>query len=436
MISDPVEKLIQSFLERGWESKPFDIAFDIALNHPEKIQSLALEMMEQVPTGATFFDALLSFLPMDDWPEVVRQALNTLDHAEGNKAAENVIEYANLQCLSVLHPHLRTIFQVAPNVSAYFGEWAWRESGQRDFVPLRDLIRDDSRTPKDRHRAWRCLLETRDTESLEFAVSHAPTIDLNYRLSELGLPETLNVHHFLRLIGFELCEGQFRQLYTSRALHLVFSSEYFLDRSWRSWFRRHHPTWNPKVVREADSGPMSFGGQGKGECKVCGKPLHRLLKLDPVPPDFGLSNRTTLDLCICLSCLGWEQEQLFYYHDDQGRPENIGYEGPTIAPKFPTEPLCATQVFLIEVGPRWRWQDWGFSNGRENLHRVGGHPCWIQNADYLQCPRCGRTMQFLLQLDSELPTMDSKEWLWGSGGICYCFWCDDCKVSGFLWQCT
>lgn len=45
-------------------------------------------------------------------------------------------------------------------------------------------------------------------------------------------------------------------------------------------------------------------------------------------------------------------------------------------------------------------------------------------------------MTFLLQLDSDLPTEDGGEWLWGSGGIGYLFWCDSCKVSGLLWQCT
>jgi len=436
MSSDSVEALIREFRERGWESKPFDRAFDLALNQPEAIQRLAFGMLEQVPKGATFLDALLSFLPMADWPEVVRQALTALDHVERNETAESVIEYASLQSLSALHPHLRTIFHVAPNVSAYFGELAWRESGKTDFVPLRALIQDESQAPQDRLRAWRCLLETLDIENLQFAVSQAPPIDLNFRLREPGLPQTLNVDYFLRLVGFECHEGGFRQLYKSPALHLVFPPEYFLDRSWRSWFRRNHPTWNQKAEHEMVSGPMSFGGQGEGECKVCGKSLHRLLNLDPVPPDFGVSNRTALDLCTCLSCLGWEQEQLFYYHDDQGRPENIGYEGPTVVPQIPAEPLIATQVRLADLGSRWHWQDWGYSNHRENLHRLGSFPCSIQGADYLCCPQCHHTMQFLLQLDSELPMMDSKEWLWGSGGICYCFWCDNCKVSGFLWQCT
>ena len=92
------------------------------------------------------------------------------------------------------------------------------------------------------------------------------------------------------------------------------------------------------------------------------------------------------------------------------------------------------------MGSREEKQDWGLSNGRQNLHRIGGHPCWIQSAEYLECPLCENTMSFLFQLDSDLltkaPGSESREFLWGSGGICYAQWCDHCKVSEYLWQCT
>jgi hypothetical protein len=45
-------------------------------------------------------------------------------------------------------------------------------------------------------------------------------------------------------------------------------------------------------------------------------------------------------------------------------------------------------------------------------------------------------MPFLMQLDLDLPTQEGGEWLCGSGGIDYGFWCDRCKFSAFHWQCT
>jgi hypothetical protein len=45
-------------------------------------------------------------------------------------------------------------------------------------------------------------------------------------------------------------------------------------------------------------------------------------------------------------------------------------------------------------------------------------------------------MRFAMQLDSELPQVDGGEWLWGSGGANYTFWCAPCRTSAHLWQCT
>jgi hypothetical protein len=43
-------------------------------------------------------------------------------------------------------------------------------------------------------------------------------------------------------------------------------------------------------------------------------------------------------------------------------------------------------------------------------------------------------MHFLAQLDS-LDFADGSQWLWGSG-IAYMFWCDPCRISATIWQCT
>jgi hypothetical protein len=88
---------------------------------------------------------------------------------------------------------------------------------------------------------------------------------------------------------------------------------------------------------------------------------------------------------------------------------------------------------LVETPRRWKWQDWGLSNSRENLHRLGGHPCWIQGAEIPRCPQCDELMPFLLQFDS---FNGKAEWLWGSGGILYVHWCDSCRMSAIFWQCT
>ncbi|WP_304344886.1 hypothetical protein [Campylobacter showae] len=52
------------------------------------------------------------------------------------------------------------------------------------------------------------------------------------------------------------------------------------------------------------------------------------------------------------------------------------------------------------------------------------------------CPICGEKMGFLIQLDSELPSCEDGELLFGSGGILYVFWCESSRVSAFFMQCT
>ncbi|MDI9682322.1 hypothetical protein QM334_36615, partial [Burkholderia cenocepacia] len=93
-------------------------------------------------------------------------------------------------------------------------------------------------------------------------------------------------------------------------------------------------------------------------------------------------------------------------------------------------------VDVFAAPARWAWQEWGESNGRQNLSRVGGPPSWVQSSWYPDCPDCGRKMRFAMQLDSELPQVDGGEWLWGSGGANYTFWCAPCRTSAHLWQCT
>jgi len=108
-------------------------------------------------------------------------------------------------------------------------------------------------------------------------------------------------------------------------------------------------------------------------------------------------------------------------------------------PATPTDSgdLMQAEVGLAAMdGARWQQQDWGQSNHRQNLSRVGGAPSWVQSAWYPACIDCGEEMPFVMQLDSTLPTTGEGTLLWGNGGMLYTFWCATCRVSGHFWQCT
>jgi hypothetical protein len=441
-----IRALIDDYRARRWDSHPLEKALQIALNHPAAVAELAISIIDELPDGDTFLDMAFSYLPIEDWPAVVQHALAALGGKAENKAAESVIEYASLQCLTALHPHLEEIFAINPYPRSCRQHWPWRESGTQSFAFLRRVLERPTATSRLRRNAWEAMLETREPEVMEYAlrrVGHRPAVvRARVRRTSEAMRLTLSclirmdtpreLARYLDEVGYDRSESILRPLYPERVYHLVFPEPYVTDESTPYW-ARVHPTWK----RQPGNTPsMTFGGEGREACVVCGGTLHHMLTLASIPDGVGVTGLSRLELATCLSCLGWEVAELFYAHDTLGRPQCVGYRGPRVEPQFPAEPLPPTEVQLVETEPRWRWQDWGLSNDRENLHRLGGHPCWIQSAQYLRCPACGQKMRFLMQLDSNLRTSTGGEWLWGSGGLCYINWCDGCKVSGFLWQCT
>lgn len=373
--------------------------------------------MDEVPDGGTFLDAVLSLVPEEDWQDLIAHALQARE-AGPNGAADSVIAYGVLQRPQALHPHLERIFSVCPNEGTYYENWPWRESGTANLAFLQGHFA--RRPAAARLKAWRAMLETRDPYVLDTAVDLARS---------LQLPHGQKLDDYLTLIGFELQRGALRRLYPDGLFHIAFSGT---DSGSAEWWMRAHPTWNLPTRGHQKA---RLGGRGAGDCTSCGGRLHHLLTLDPVPTGLGVTGLDTLSLVACLSCLGWEQERMFFAHDAHGTASGLG-DAKRITPQFPAKGLEPARVHLVPTPSRWHWQDWALSNSRENLHRLGGSPCWIQGAQFPVCPRCSRRMGFLLQLDSNLPTQGGDEWLWGSGGIAYGFWCDRCRVSGFLWQCT
>lgn len=427
-VEQQIESIVGSLEEQGQRAAPVAATLALADSHPEAVYDLANAVMQRFPKGGTFLDAALSFLPAKLWPEIVERAIETLEVGDGeNEAADSIIAYASLQQPAALHPHLTRIFAARPNGGAYYESYPWRESGEQHFAFLRSIV-ETSDSDDDRLRAWEAMIETRQPSAVEFAISNASRVrPVDHHLEA---DEWLSCH--LQLVGYDDRNGTLSRTCSDQLFHIQFPESYFEDESRPPWLERAHPTW--KLPSCGQSVP--FGGVSAGECLRCEKTLHRLIVLDPVPPSLVITAIPRVELAVCLSCLGWEEPRLFYRHDEQGRPSHSFYTGSAADPQFPVGPLKPTSAELAPTPPRWYWQDWALSNSRENLNRIGGEPCWIQGAEYPECPACQRTMSFLMQLDSDLPTADGDEWLWGSGGICYGFWCDLCRVSGFLWQCT
>jgi hypothetical protein len=422
-----IESIVRSLEERGVSAAPVVEASALGMSHPEAVFDLAVAVMRRFPQGGTFLDGAFSYLPQDRWPGLVEMAMDTLECSdEKNDAAASVVLYASLQCPSALHPHLDRIFLIRPNARCYYECYPWRESGDQHFDFLRNVIEDSNSTDEDRRRAWKALCETRHTKVIRYALSCADLVVP----SDWSREEWVQAH--LHLVGFHREDEFVRRICPNSLYHLQFPEVFFESQSRPAWLARIHPPWElPDSIQF-----VPFGGSSNGSCSLCRKTLHRLIVLDPIPPGLGIKRLKRFELATCLSCLGWARQPLFYQHDGDGFPVNIGYDGPSVKPQFPVRPLREAEVGLAQTLRRWFWQDWSCSNSRENLNRVGGEPSWIQDADYPRCPSCNTVMPHLLQLDSDLPTANGGEWLWGSGRIAYGFWCDECSISGFLWQCT
>lgn len=427
-VADEIGKLISEFRAKRWNSQPFERVVAFIEANRENAVPLVERFFTELKTGDTFVAFAIGNLPEAAFPDLAKQAIAAIRADPKNESASEFIAQASLQSPTSLHRWLRDIFDLKPNWETYYALWPWRESGVAEIPFLRDIANSRPATEKPavgrRPRtppatALEALCETRHPQALEY---------VQVFLGEQAADQ-------LEAVGFEWKENGPRRLYEAECLHLCFPAGHFDDGDAPVHRVKRNPTWS---LEDREATRQRFGGKGQNSCAKCGGVLHHLLTILPVPAVLGVTGLASLSLETCLSCLCWARDAdiLFYRHDAAGVPTQVPRSGGKQRPEFPASGLAECQVWLAMTPRRWRWQDWALSNGRQNLNRVGGHPAWIQSAHYPPCPSCSRKMHHLLQLDSDLPTKDRAEWLWGSGGCCYVAWCDECKISGFHWQCT
>ena len=230
-------------------------------------------------------------------------------------------------------------------------------------------------------------------------------------------------------IGFGGEKFRLKRYCGQRVYHIIFPRGYF-GAPYAPHLAKHHPTWR----FEGGEVGYKLGGDLDEPDGDAQNPLFHLITLDPLPRDLPVRSLPRLILAAHVREVN-EGEIVFYEHDAQGMPRRIGKR--TQVEYAFDEPIKECEVALAPTVARWAAQDWGMSNSRQNLARIGGEPSWIQGALVPTCPICSEKMEFLMQLDSELPSCEQGgELLFGSGGILYVFWCERTRVSAFFMQCT
>lgn len=156
---------------------------------------------------------------------------------------------------------------------------------------------------------------------------------------------------------------------------------------------------------------------GEHSCPWCGSTLTVLFDYNlqnPLVQFMKLSGqRLRIAACIHCNCYG----TVFMNADLDGRYSWSVYNVvPDFLPEHDIEELEWHDMQLLEQ-PRGAYDNtyWTLETPAS---QIGGHPTWIQDAEYPVCPCCSVTMKFIAQMDME-QAEDSE-------GIYYAFLCEVC----------
>ena len=211
-------------------------------------------------------------------------------------------------------------------------------------------------------------------------------------------------HHYAHQAGWELAEnGSRRDLYFSQCTHLV----------------KQAPK-QPAVFRAV----TEYGEN----CPHCSLPLINLFEV--APGAVGLSADCWPDqirILICQCCTVYDT--VFATLDPQGQPRwfeknAISALAVKNSADWITLPLdilhpAETRLPLFAADP----------NLPTTFSQLGGHPAWVQDAEYPKCPTCAQTMMFLAQISYE----DIEEY---ADGMLYGFICHTCRTTATSYQQT
>ncbi|WP_233342615.1 hypothetical protein [Burkholderia cepacia] len=427
-----VQTILDDYERLGWRGNdPMSQMLALRRDNRAALADLVIASFDRALPHATFLDAALDLMDDLAFAKTAAEAWQDVRNGAWNERLASVLSSVATQMPQVFSGHwdmLLDIYTTKQSPSLYVEDNVWRMLDPATVERWRGRLADVPSGNKAAHARAVALLHSRQPAAVHDAAAWL-------------FPDNPGARaNWLMSAGYAQEYDTLRALHSETPLHIDFGSTLGAPilRAQPKWNREilaHHPTWNTRGSHRLGA---RFGGVSSHRCGLCHEPLHRLLTL-PQPAAAGIDSATPVSFDTCLSCGGWESDgPMFHRHDDAGNAcaHPSQQRDTAIQPDYPAAPFLEADLALFTAPARWTRQEWGMSNSRQNLSRVGGAPSWVQSAWYPDCPDCGRKMSFVMQLDSNLPQTDGGEWLWGSGGANYTFWCAPCRTSAHLWQCT
>ncbi|WP_324028214.1 hypothetical protein QSV08_09865 [Maribacter sp. BPC-D8] len=423
-MKSPSEKLIEDFKQHSWQvPNLYQRLFEL-FDEPNEIFSFCKQFLIEFEDSTTLFNDALSYVTKENFKDLILLAINTLKQSKNdNDNAAEVIAYASLQFPDLLHQHLDVLFKLKPNESSYYSEYPWRDLPFEKALILKDKFIAAKTKKHEKEKLFSCLLETRNLKIIEEVYSYTKENNFFQYIND----EDLNGYLIacLENVGYTIKENKITRYCSKKVRHINFQTNYFLNK--KPIHFKKHPTW----YLNSENNSYNFGGAITNDEN---NPLTHIITLSTILKELGISDLTELTLGLHINEINEGYGNVYYKHNNLGKPQLIGdLHNIEDCIDLPIKP---TTIKLAVTPERWKYQFWGSANSRENLFRIGGEPTWIQSAEVLTCPKCKEKMNFLLQLDTAVPDTNGDELYFGSGGICYAFWCDEDKISGYSMQWT
>lgn len=346
------------------------------------------------------FDALIDWTPCPVPTDALYQQLTAeqaqqmADYAT-ERFASGKYKLAQEICLC-----LAAFTQV--NLNAYFREWISYDDLDNDsYMPfhraptdvrdrLLERVEDDA---ENRNCILQCLAWIGDDVVVE-RFAHWRNSPPPWRSSLYIEPE-----EYAHGAGWELtAEDQRRNLYFPHCFHLEMKS-----------------TGSCEALRVVD--------ERNDTCPNCALPLTNLFDVDLKAT--GLSDKGRFRVVTCECCTAYST--IFGYIDSQG---NAHLSAKNIPPAWLPDDVSEWRRLPLNSIQLGNLRSPLFAADPflpVSFSQLGGHPTWIQDAEYPLCPECSRTMTFLAQLDYA----DIEQY---GEGIIYAFICSECRTTATSYQ--